>query len=413
MEDLNDKITGGNLTAAEWNQVPSEIQNVIENLGQTLSGGDVNQLGKSIAGYAANGTFYTDSGAADAYVATVIGLKQNPTAYTDGLKSTFRVSATNTGASTVNVATLGAKNIFYRGSALVGGELTVGLIVDLVFDSGNDRFDLVPNLSNTIAVDGGWVIGSPSAGSLGAGTLNIQNQLSIGASTDPGIAFHIEHATEEKMRLESTSITGNSLISFYQTTTLRAFIQYADTLDDLRMLSGFGRVSFWTDTVGGTNLRGYFESDGGLVVGAPTGASNGVGTINAQAVYDDNVLLTCYVFDTILDGSARLDKWDSKVANRVIPATVSEPKKTIVRKHEPLRKFREKMKGQYNPLNIDSYSQHWKDKRHLTSMPNEKNYDIVNGAMATGEWIQRLIETVEIQAVHISTLNDRLKAAKF
>ena len=65
MEDLNDKVTAGTLTAAEWNQVPSEIQNVIENLGITLSGADLNQLGKGIAGYIANGTFYTDSGAAE------------------------------------------------------------------------------------------------------------------------------------------------------------------------------------------------------------------------------------------------------------------------------------------------------------------------------------------------------------
>ena len=49
MEDLNDKVLGGNLPAIEWNQVPSEIQNVIENLGISLSNGDLNQLGKAIA----------------------------------------------------------------------------------------------------------------------------------------------------------------------------------------------------------------------------------------------------------------------------------------------------------------------------------------------------------------------------
>ncbi len=85
MEDLNDKITGGTLLATEWNQVPSEIQNVIEGLSISLSAGDLDQLGKGIAGYVANGTFYTDSGIADAYVLTQIGLKQGPTAYTDGM----------------------------------------------------------------------------------------------------------------------------------------------------------------------------------------------------------------------------------------------------------------------------------------------------------------------------------------
>jgi hypothetical protein len=38
---------------------------------------------------------------------------------------------------------------------------------------------------------------------------------------------------------------------------------------------------------------GRFYSTGGFAVGAPTGGDKGAGTINAQALYDDNVLLTC------------------------------------------------------------------------------------------------------------------------
>jgi hypothetical protein len=33
------------------------------------------------------------------------------------------------------------------------------------------------------------------------------------------------------------------------------------------------------------------------VVGSPTGGNKGAGTINATAVYDDNTLLTDYVFE--------------------------------------------------------------------------------------------------------------------
>lgn len=40
----------------------------------------------------------------------------------------------------------------------------------------------------------------------------------------------------------------------------------------------------------------------GLVVGSPTGGNKGTGTINATAVYDDNVLLTDWVFDLHFDG---------------------------------------------------------------------------------------------------------------
>jgi len=142
MQDLNDKITGSTLTATEWNEVPSELQNVIENLGLTLSSGDLNQLGKAIAGYVANGTFYTDSGAADAYVLTTIGLKQSPTAYTDGLEINFLAANPCTGgAVTVNVAGLGVKNIKLSGGANPGAGDITGRS-NCVFDLANDWFEL-------------------------------------------------------------------------------------------------------------------------------------------------------------------------------------------------------------------------------------------------------------------------------
>ncbi len=144
METLNNKITGGNLTAAEWNQVPSELQNVITQTGQALTNADLNQLGKGIAEYAANGDFYTDSGAANAYVLTQIGTKQAPTSYVNGLVIRFVPGNTNTSASTVNVASLGVKSIVnFNGSALVAGEIATGDPLRAFFDLGNDRFQLL------------------------------------------------------------------------------------------------------------------------------------------------------------------------------------------------------------------------------------------------------------------------------
>ncbi|OGO02362.1 MAG: hypothetical protein A2Y72_02215 [Chloroflexi bacterium RBG_13_53_26] len=144
MQDLNDKITGNTLTASEWNQVPSEIQNVIEGLGIALSGADLNQLGKAIAGYVANGTFYTDSGAANTYVLTQIGLKKAAPAYTDGMKVTFLPGAANTGASTVNVATLGVKSILNAtGDSLPAGSLTTTAPVTMQYNAAAGHFRLI------------------------------------------------------------------------------------------------------------------------------------------------------------------------------------------------------------------------------------------------------------------------------
>ena len=158
MQDLNDKITGGNLPAVQWNELPSEVQNVIEGLGQTLTSGDLNQLGKAIAGYVANGAFYTDSGAANAYVLTKIGIKQSLTAYTDGAFCEFIADNVNTGASTVNVATLGVKDIKLRGGAdPAAGEIDGR--VRIKFDLANDRFELVRTgvlITVVTATDAAW-----------------------------------------------------------------------------------------------------------------------------------------------------------------------------------------------------------------------------------------------------------------
>lgn len=148
---MNDKITGGTLTAPEWNEAMSELQNVIEALGITLSSGDLNQLGKAIAGYVANGTFYSESGIADAYVLTTIGSKQSLTAYTDGATFEFTTTNANTGASTVNVAGLGVKNIkLSDGTDPAAGQIDGRTL--LKFDSANDRAELIISGSVTTTV---------------------------------------------------------------------------------------------------------------------------------------------------------------------------------------------------------------------------------------------------------------------
>lgn len=177
----------------------------------------------------------------------------------------------------------------------------------------------------------------------------------------------------------------------------------------------------------------WVNVDGGAVFGTPTGGDKGGGAINAQAVYDDNTLLTCYVFDQALDGAIDPQKWDALTPDRRAPdqfavkrdgqgREIVDPKTRLpvmekiaegpvleVRRHEPMRKFAARAGTAYDPLTLDGYAAHWKEKRHLTAMPNEATFDPVNGQLTTGEWIQRLVETVEIQAVLIEQLNARVK----
>lgn len=73
----------------------------------------------------------------------------------------------------------------------------------------------------------------------------------------------------------------------------------------------------YIDFVAGGTFQGYFHpTTGGLVLGAPTGAAKGVGTLNATAVYDDNTLLTCMPVEEALGRSSGRQEWDAIVGRK-------------------------------------------------------------------------------------------------
>jgi hypothetical protein len=105
---------------------------------------------------------------------------------------------------------------------------------------------------------------------------------------------------------------------------------------------------------------------GGLVVGAPIGGAKGVGTVNATAVYDDNAILTDYVFEG--------------------------------KKH-----------GRFDPKYLDAatYTAYWRTHGHLPSFPSREEWEQARKPL--GDLVQRLWETVEMQAVHIAELLEKIK----
>lgn len=155
----------------------------------------------------------------------------------------------------------------------------------------------------------------------------------------------------------------------------------------------------------------------GFVVGNPTGSDKGTGTINAQAVYDDNVILTCYIADVINldDGdiidantTALIEKWDAVVPDRITYAETIDPitNKPIrgeeiiePRVHAGARKFFERIGTEYDPRDITKALKHFRDKKHLTPFPNPDSWE--HNSMTVGDWIQRLIEQAELNAVWV------------
>jgi hypothetical protein len=80
-------------------------------------------------------TYNTDSGTTNAYAVT---LSPAPSSYAAGLIVVFKATNANTGASTLNVNSLGTKTILKNGiAALTSGDIVSGEIVVAVYDGTN------------------------------------------------------------------------------------------------------------------------------------------------------------------------------------------------------------------------------------------------------------------------------------
>jgi len=90
-------------------------------------------------------TYAADSGAADAYVVT---LNPAPLAYSEGMTVDFKATNANTGASTINVNSLGVKAIrAYDGAVLVAGQIPAGGIVTARYDGSVFRLNNIVGVS--------------------------------------------------------------------------------------------------------------------------------------------------------------------------------------------------------------------------------------------------------------------------
>jgi hypothetical protein len=318
----------------------------------TQAANNVNINGGTIDGTAVNATTLSASGVTNLDAGTVAapGLILESETGT-GL---YRIGANNHGyaVSGTKVLDISSTGLGVAGSVTASGDVGIGTTSPESFGGGFRTLEVAGSDNNS-----GGVFKTATSGSAGSGS------------------------------------TGTEMIVFTD-----------NTAGKLNVVSSHPMEFYTANT-----LRMTLDASGSLIVGSPTGGGKGAGTINAVAVYDDDVLLTCYVLEQANTGVIIESLWDDRVPNRVHKEKGEddeEVERVEVRTHEPMRKFKARLGTEYDPLNIDGYAKHWRDKGHLTSMPNEANYT----AESTGAWIQKLVETVEIQAVLIEQLNQRLKA---
>lgn len=131
MNNVATKTPGATLTSNDFNASQDELENVVDSADITLDaadtggGGDHEMLERAIAAYAGAGWGYTDSGAVNAHAVAIASNLEPVEKYYDNMIVAYIPNGTNTSTTvTVNVATLGAKNL-----RLIGGGLpSVGSI---------------------------------------------------------------------------------------------------------------------------------------------------------------------------------------------------------------------------------------------------------------------------------------------
>lgn len=153
---------GDTLAAGAFNtNFGTELEGVCTSADFTLdpeAGPDVNttMLSQSIAAYANAGSQYQDSGAADAYVLAIATNLKSVSEYYDGMMVVFKAGNTNTGASTINVASLGVKDLETEaGVVLDANAIVADKFYFAVYSLSDDRFELlIPKVSREYLGDG-------------------------------------------------------------------------------------------------------------------------------------------------------------------------------------------------------------------------------------------------------------------
>ena len=280
MRDFNTKIDNDNTSAGvvvadEYNSIFGETKNVISPF-MGLSEADSQQMIKSID-IATKANFYTDAGAVNAVILTRGATSQQIETLFDGMTLSFTPVIQNTGATTLQVKTLTAKNLFYNGVALSAGFLKTDTVYQVKYSLSNDRFDVLKTYTAGVGTSGVFSQGfvkpnnkiplfvkaSPSSFKIPTGTsiivgentitlasdytLNLNSDLDTGIKTG-GTDYYVYARTDGTFYISANdAITAHRLIGgFHYGLTGEAEATSGNKLEaDMVKLRGINSYSFW------------------------------------------------------------------------------------------------------------------------------------------------------------------------
>ena len=159
----NPPVDGTAINATDWSSILSDLSSAltasIAKDGQTTLTGNLPMGSNKLTGLA-NGSARTDSAPLGqiqdggfCYLTSTAGTNTitataaySMSAYTAGQRFVFIPANTNTGATTININSIGAKNVFAWGAACVGGELVANLPTEVIYD-GTQFHCVTPQLN--------------------------------------------------------------------------------------------------------------------------------------------------------------------------------------------------------------------------------------------------------------------------
>lgn len=141
-------------------------------------------------------TYVADSGAADAYVVT---LSPVPASYVAGLRITMKATNVNTGASTLNVNSLGARSIKGGdGNDPAAGDIPAGGIVEMVYDGTNFVLMSTPSGFTTAAAASASAAATSASGASTSATNAAASAVAAAASAVEAAAYAGDHPVLSK-----------------------------------------------------------------------------------------------------------------------------------------------------------------------------------------------------------------------
>ena len=206
-------------------------------------------------------------------------------------------------------------------------------------------------------------------------------------------------AASSELRIDTSGVDLDARLTLYENGVDKWIVRNDGDAADVMIITS-GSVTLMT-----------LAQAGGFIVGAPTGGNQGAGTINAVGVYDDGVLLTCFPFDAAYDGRVDIAKWDALVPDRVIPAftkrdaldreVIITPEQRVKRQHDGARSFDPRV------LDPEYYSAYLARERHLPALPGPLD---AGKLYSMGAMQNRMVESLDVLAILVAKLHERLKA---